>query len=139
LCAKPVLNSKPLLGPLLRLCRLDLPVTRRGVGFERNEKFAGRRHDLFHRMVEGRLVLLRGVIEAAELAHELQRRGMDLVRRRRRLEMEQGLDIAAHGGSPNFSGKAGIAKAPAQAEAAGLPGRPAANRSMISAITRPER
>src|SRR5581483_1280451 len=35
--------------------------------------------------------------EAGELAYELQRGGADLVVRRRRVEVEQRLDVAAHG------------------------------------------
>ena len=50
----------------------------------------------FDRAVERGLVGLRGVGEAGELAHELERRGADFVLGRRRLEIEQGTDVAAH-------------------------------------------
>jgi len=51
---------------------------------------------LFHRAVERRFVGLRRLVEAGKLSNELQRRGLDLVLGRRRLEIELGLDIAAH-------------------------------------------
>src|SRR6185312_5319747 len=55
---------------------------------------------LFDRRVERRLIGLRGRVEAGQLAHELQGRGADFVVGRRRVEIEQGLDVAAHGGGP---------------------------------------
>src|SRR6266568_4564915 len=57
----------------------------------------GGRRDLLHRPVEGRRVGLRGRVEAAQLAHELERGRADLLVRRGRIEVEQGADASAHG------------------------------------------
>jgi hypothetical protein len=56
-----------------------------------------RGRDLLDRTIEGRLVGLRRHVEAAQLAHELQRRVADLELGGRRLEVEKRLDVAAHG------------------------------------------
>ena len=53
----------------------------------------------FDRRREGGLVRLRGLGEAADLPHELQRRGAHLAVGDRRLEIEQGLDVSAHAAS----------------------------------------
>jgi hypothetical protein len=47
-------------------------------------------------LAECRFIGTRGLGETAQLAHELQRRGADFVLGRRRLEIEQRADIAAH-------------------------------------------
>ena len=52
--------------------------------------------EAFDRAVERGLVGLRRPAEPGELAHELQRRGADFVLARRRLEIKQRADIAAH-------------------------------------------
>jgi hypothetical protein len=52
--------------------------------------------DLIDRTRERRLIGFRRVREAGELAHELQRRGMDFILRRRRFEIEQCFYVAAH-------------------------------------------
>ena len=52
--------------------------------------------NLVHRAAERRLVGLGRVREAAQLAHELQGRCVDLVVRRGRLEIEQRPDVSAH-------------------------------------------
>ena len=49
---------------------------------------------------KGGLIDLRGCVEAAQLAHELERGRADLVIGRRRIEIEQGLDAAAHDLAP---------------------------------------
>src|SRR6185437_3030589 len=46
---------------------------------------------------ERRLIGLRRLVEAGQLAHELQRRGVNLLLACRWLEVEQRLDVAAHG------------------------------------------
>src|SRR5581483_3607749 len=55
------------------------------------------------RAVERFLVRVRGRGEAAQLAHELQGGCSDLLVCRRRVEVEQRFDVAAHSGS-RFSG-----------------------------------
>jgi hypothetical protein len=50
---------------------------------------------LFHRQVERVLIGLGWPVEAAQLSHELKRRCANLFLCRRRLEVEQGLDIPA--------------------------------------------
>jgi hypothetical protein len=57
----------------------------------------GRFSHLLHGEVEGCFVGFRGLVEAAQLAHELQGRSTNLLVRCRRLEVEQRLDISAHG------------------------------------------
>src|SRR3569832_326338 len=52
--------------------------------------------DVEHRAVENPLVRLARPRRAGQLAHELQRRVVDLLVRRRRLEIRQHLDVAAH-------------------------------------------
>src|SRR6516165_2686903 len=82
------------------LLRLDLAVARRRARMQRREQRARRLGDLVHGAVEGRGIRLRRPVEAGELAHELQGRGADFLLGRRRLEVEQHLDVAAHGSSP---------------------------------------
>src|SRR5579872_2245810 len=72
-------------------------VSRRARCFERGEEPAGGAGDLINRAVECRLVGARGVGVSAQLAHELLRRCADLFFRRRRLEIKQRADVAAHG------------------------------------------
>src|SRR5205814_51348 len=62
------------------------------------QTMAGLEH-LLDRRVESRLIGLGRRIEAAELAYELQRGRADLLVGRRRLEIEQCLDVAAHVGA----------------------------------------
>src|SRR5262249_10302241 len=59
--------------------------------------------DFRHRTVECGLIGLRGLVEAGKLSHELQCGSVDLVLRRRRLEVEQRLDVAAHEKAPLLS------------------------------------
>jgi hypothetical protein len=51
---------------------------------------------LFDSIIEGNLVGLRGLGEAAELPHELQRRRADFFLCRRRFEIVQSLNISTH-------------------------------------------
>src|ERR1022692_3096805 len=83
----------------LGLRRLHGPVSggrRRDQGMDQP---MGHLEHVFDRLVEGRLVGLRRLVETAQLADELQRRRADLVIRGRRLEVEQDLDAATHGPS----------------------------------------
>src|SRR5262249_32745024 len=87
---------KPQARALLRLFGPDLTVARRRGRMQRGQQPPRRIGDFRNRAVECGLIGLRGLVEAGKLAHELQRRGMDLILRRRRLEIEQRLDVAAH-------------------------------------------
>ena len=60
----------------------------------------GHVRDVGDRPLERSLVRLRGLLHPADLAHVLQRGGVDLVMRRRRLEVEERLDVPAHGRPP---------------------------------------
>ena len=59
-------------------------------------RLAGRFGDLVDRALERLRIGLRGLGEAAHLAHELERGGPDLLFRRGRFEIEQRADVAAH-------------------------------------------
>src|SRR3954454_24815315 len=84
------------LGSGAGLLRLMLAVAWRAHRLKRVEQAVGGSRNLLDRTIEGGLVALRGMGKAAELTHELQRRGAHLVLRRRRLEVEQRPDVAAH-------------------------------------------
>src|SRR5215813_5592981 len=60
------------------------------------EQALGAGGDLVDGAGEGCFVGLRGLVDAADLAHELQRRVAYLLRRRRRLEIVQDPNIATH-------------------------------------------
>jgi len=93
LAAEPL--GRPRLGPR----RFDRTVARRRGGDQGIQQFAGGLRHLRHRPVEGLLIGFRGARTAAELAHELQRRGADLRLGRRRGEIVQRLDGPAHDGA----------------------------------------
>src|SRR4029079_1141894 len=84
------------LRPLAGLHGLDLAVARRRLRFEGEDKPARRFRHFLDGPVEGSFIGFRRTIEARELAHELHRRGADLVLARRRLEIEQSADVPAH-------------------------------------------
>src|SRR6202011_3596819 len=88
-------SSKPRAGA--RLAGFDLPVRRGLPRLERSKQAARDVGDLVDRLIKRRLVDLRRMREAAELTHELQRGGADFLLGRRRLEIEQRADVAAHG------------------------------------------
>src|SRR5437868_12456421 len=85
---------------LLRLLRLDCAVARRRMRMQRGQKATGGFRDFLDGKLERGFVGLRGLVEAGKLAHELQRRSMDLILARRRVEIKQRLDVAAHRLSP---------------------------------------
>src|SRR6185437_14425163 len=88
--------AKPRPRTLPRFLGLDLAVARRGVGLQRSQQ-APRAVGYFGYCAVERLgVGLRRRIEAGKLAHELQRGRMDFGVGCRRIEIEQGLDVAAH-------------------------------------------
>src|SRR5665213_1325067 len=93
-------SAEPQLRALPRLLGLDLAVAGRGLGVQRRQQPARRGRHFRDSAVEGVRVGLRRLVEARKLAHELQRGGLDLVLGRRRLEIEQRLDVAAHLRSP---------------------------------------
>src|SRR6185437_1553541 len=80
-----------------RLLGLDLAVARRRVGLQRGQQSPGAVGHFRDRAVERFGIGLRRRVETGKLAHELQRGGVDLGMGRRRLEIEQRLDVAAHG------------------------------------------
>src|SRR4051794_1950614 len=74
---------------LLCLLNLLFTVARRGVRLERVDEASGRGGDFRNSLVERRLVGARWAGRAAQLAHELERRGVDFVVGRRRCEVRQ--------------------------------------------------
>src|SRR5271169_6024543 len=72
------------------------------MGVQRGQEATGDFRDLLDRAVERHFVGLRRLVETGKLSHELQRRGLDLMLGRRRLEIEQRLDVAAHYPSCSF-------------------------------------
>ena len=60
----------------------------------------GRPRHVLDGAVEGLRVGLRGMVEAAQLPHELDGRRPDLLVGGRRLEIEQGSDVSTHGTLP---------------------------------------
>src|SRR5574337_2012949 len=90
---------------LSRTLGFDLARARRRMRHEAADQRARRGGDVLHRALEGLAVGLRRHVEAAQLAHELQRRVTDLELRGWRLEVEQGSDVAAHGGSRCSAGR----------------------------------
>src|SRR5689334_1350693 len=75
----------------------DGAVARLGGGDQRTDQPCGARGHLVDRAFKGFLVGLGRHAEAAELAHELQRGGADLLLGGGRLEVVEGLDASAHG------------------------------------------
>src|SRR4051812_35300091 len=90
--------------PDARLLRFDLAIPGRRVANERLKQMLGGVGHVVHRAVERLLVRFRWFGEAAQLAHELKRRGANLVMRRRRQEVVKGLDVSAHDdGNKNYA------------------------------------
>lgn len=90
-------ESEPPLCLRRRLGSLRFTVAGRSRSGEGAEEGFRRLGHMFDRPIEGGLIGLRGGIEAADLADELQRRRTDLLIRGRRVEIEEGFDIPAHG------------------------------------------
>src|SRR5216683_4155927 len=63
---------------------------------QRAEQHPSRRGDVSHRGVERGLIGLRWGVEAADFAHELQRRVVQLRVGRRMIRVPQALDVSAH-------------------------------------------
>jgi len=90
-------------GAGLRPGDLGLPILRRRTRFEREQEPPRDPRDVVDGRIEGGLVRLRGLVEAADLPHELQRGVMDLVLGDWRLEVEQRPDVPAHANSPTVA------------------------------------
>jgi len=73
---------------------LDLPVARRRFRDEGVEKFLGNARVVVHGTLESGVIDFGRFVEATELAHELKRRCLDLLFRRRWLEIEERFDIS---------------------------------------------
>jgi hypothetical protein len=91
-----LLPWKPECRLLSRSLGLDLAALWRRVGNEVANEFPGRCCDLLYGTLERSLVGFGRNVEATELANELKRSVSDLEFSRRRLEVEQGLDVSAH-------------------------------------------
>src|ERR671914_3018285 len=79
-----------------RLRRLDLAVLRRRVRLQLVEQLHRHRGDVVDRTLERLGVGARGLVEAADLADVLERRGADLFLGRLRLEVVERSDVPAH-------------------------------------------
>ena len=89
-------GAESLRGARFRLRGLFFPILRRRGGFERMEKACRYGGYFIDRRQERSFVGLGGFAEPADLSHELQRSGANLVGIDRRIKVEQGLDISAH-------------------------------------------
>src|SRR5215203_3180166 len=90
-------SGEALARALASLAGFLLAIARRRVDLQGgDEPLRGLRH-LVDGALERGLVRARGTRRPAQLAHELQRRGADLVVGGRRLEVRQRLDVTAHG------------------------------------------
>src|ERR1022692_457320 len=93
-------GTESLGGTSSRLRSFFFPILWRCVGFERMEKASRHSGDFIDRRQERGFVGLRRLVETADLSYELQRRGSNLLGIDRRIEVEEGLDIPAHGSRP---------------------------------------
>jgi hypothetical protein len=71
---------------------------RRGVGLKRTQQIGGDVRDGIEGRLERRLVRLGGLVDAADLADELQGSGADLAVGDGRIEVEEEFYVAAHKG-----------------------------------------
>jgi hypothetical protein len=90
------LSPESLGGPSFRLGSFFFPILGRRVGFEGAQKAACDARDFFDRAQEGVFIGLGWFVETADLSHELQRSGSNLVVRDRGIEVEEDFDIPAH-------------------------------------------
>src|ERR1700753_3651246 len=79
-------------------CRSLIPVLLGCIGLQGTQKFLRNVGDCINRRKERRFVCLGWLIEAANLPDVLKRSRVDLIRRDRRIEIEQHLDVPAHSG-----------------------------------------
>jgi hypothetical protein len=100
-------STEPQTRAFFCLLSLNFAIARGRMRVKRSQKTPrGGRH-LLDREIEGSRISLRRLVEARQLAHELQRGSVDFLIRRRRLEIEQRLDVSAHFDHPEtkHSGK----------------------------------
>src|SRR4051812_6368743 len=103
-------SDEPFARALPRLLGLHLTIARRRMRVQRGQQFSRYLGDFVDRALEGCGVLAGGLVESRQLAHELQRRGADLILRRRRLEIEQRLNVTAHRFNPSGSSRPNIVR-----------------------------
>ena len=84
------------IGTFARLGGLFLAVSRRRIRAQGAKELAGYRSDAIHGREEHRLVGFRGLVEAADFAHELKRGRANFIFGHRWFEIEEHLDISAH-------------------------------------------
>src|SRR5580704_1640199 len=89
----PRLAAHPPRPPLLAL---PFASANRRARDQRREERIRRRRDLLDGALERGAVGLGGLLQAAHLANELKRRGLDLLWRRRRIEVVEHTYVAAH-------------------------------------------
>src|SRR5262249_25581821 len=99
-CERASHRAEPARGLLAGARGDDLAIARRSLRHERVDQAPGHDRDLVNGLVEDGLIGLRRFREAAELADELQRRCPDLLVGRGRIEVEERLDVSAHGEAP---------------------------------------
>src|SRR5947207_1372755 len=97
-------SPEPLDGSLVCLATLLLPIAWWSAGVERVDQALRGRGDLVDRSIEDGFVHARRLRDAAQLAHELEGRGADLVIRGRRCKVGERLDITAHACAPSMRG-----------------------------------
>src|SRR2546428_10180552 len=98
----PPASPEPLDGSLVCLAPLLLPIPWWSAGVERVDQALRGRGDLVDRSIEHGFVRARRLRDAAQLAHELEGRGSDLVIRGRRCKVGERLDITAHACAPSM-------------------------------------
>src|SRR5882672_2337226 len=99
--------AEPGCRPGARACGFDVAVARVGRRHQRVDEDPRRRRNVRDGTLERGLVRLRRHVEAAELADELQRGIAYFDFRGRRLEVEEGLDVSAHGSTHDPSAARG--------------------------------
>src|SRR5258706_4522788 len=90
------LRTESLRRPSLRLGGLFLATLRRRCSLERMEKPSRDHSDFIDGSLERGFIGLRRFVKSADLSHELQRRGANLVGIDGRTEIDEGFDISAH-------------------------------------------
>src|SRR3954462_6997139 len=94
-----VRSRKSLTRSFLGLAGLFFAVARRRRRRQRLDQTVGGSGHFVDRAVEDGFVRARRTIRSAQLPHELQSRGPDLVRGRRRRKISKGLDVSTHASS----------------------------------------
>jgi hypothetical protein len=90
------LDSESLGGASFRLSSFFFPILRRCGGLERSKKTIRDAGNFFDGAEKEIFIGLGRFVEAADLSHELQRSGANLIVGDRRIEVEEGFDIPAH-------------------------------------------